>query len=114
KDIQHNLADFQRNPVISEEFRTNYTQILRANFHSLVTLLAGTEAEQRLSHYETLQKEIRQGYEWYLNETHQLPADKLRGDELGSLLNLNRAVYLSFNALLEAARSVLAIDTPGG
>jgi phosphate:Na+ symporter len=117
KDIRHNLDEFRLSDTGTvQELHHSFCHYVAANYRGLVSLLASDIPQEQpaavlLAHYQTLEEEIRRGYEWYLNEIYTvIGPDKRLHHTLSSLLNINRAAYLSTTALLEAARVLQGID----
>ena len=57
-----------------------------------------------------LKKEIREGYERFIQNIYSVSGeDKIDDEETSSLLNVNRSVYLSTSAFMESTRVLLSI-----
>lgn len=117
KDIRHNLDQFRHSDTGTvRELHHSFCHYMAASYRGIVNLLgsnlaAEQPAKELLQHYRTQLGEIRRGYEWYLNEIYTVVGpDKHLNHSLSSLLNINRAAYLSNMALLEAVQVLLRIE----
>jgi len=112
KDIGHNLADFRVSPSGTvHDLYANFCLYVTGNYHGLVTLMALPAGSHTANEYIELYRQVRRGYEWYLNEIYMVVgADKHLNHEIANLLNINRATYLSTTALFEAVRVLLNLE----
>jgi len=106
KDIRHNLDDYSVHPSGTlHDLYTSFCQYVTANYRGLALLIAHSNPATVAAEYYQLARQIRRGYEWYLNEIYTVVgADKHLNQEIANLLNVNRSAYVSTTALLEAVR----------
>jgi phosphate:Na+ symporter len=112
KDIRHNLAEFRHSPsdavVASLAEMQNEIRII---YRKLVALVSGDMPELIVDHYLELKRQLRGEYERFVSNSYAVSAEgRVDNEEMSSLLNVNRAVYLSTSALLEAVRVLLNIE----
>ena len=112
KDIRHNLMEFRHSS--SDTINTSQTSFqngVKFMYRKLVELLLNKNPELAIDHYMELKKGLRAGYEQFIRDIYSLSGkDKIDDEETSSLLNANRAVYLSTLALLESVRVLLSIE----
>lgn len=111
KDIRHNLMDFRHSssPIVNtlqDNFKIEVTLIYR----KLITLLINKNPELLYEHYMELKSYLRQSYDNFMQNIYSKSGEnKINEMETSSLLNVNRAFYLSNSALLESARILLSV-----
>lgn len=115
KDIRHHLDDYSVHPSGTlHDLYTSFCQYVTANYRGLAVLTAHSNPTTVAVEYHQLARQIRRGYEWYLNEIYTVVgADKHLNQEIANLLNVNRAAYVSTTALLEAVRVLQDIEEDG-
>ena len=112
KDIRHNLDAFRVSPSGTvHDLYASFCLYVTGNYHGLVTLMALPVSSNTANEYIELYRQVRRGYEWYLNEIYTVVgADKHLNHEIANLLNINRAAYLSTTALFEAVGVLLNLE----
>jgi hypothetical protein len=79
-------------------------------YRKLILLLINNNPELTNEKFIELKTYLRQGYEKFIQEIYSGSGQDVIDDmETSSLLNVNRAFYLSCSALLESTRILLAI-----
>ena len=111
KDIRHNLAEFRHSD--SDVIITSQTELqneVKFIYRKLAELILNRNPELAVEHYLELKKEIREGYERFIQNIYSVSGeDKIDDEETSSLLNVNRSVYLSTSAFMESTRVLLSI-----
>ncbi len=111
KDIRHNLAEFRHS--VSTVIEASYSDLsnqVKLNYRKLAELILNKNPELAMEHYEELRKDLRAGYERFLQAIYHASAEASFEDEdISSLFHVNRAIYFSTSALLEAAFVMLTI-----
>lgn len=111
KDIRHNLAEFRH--ADSEIINTSQSELqneVKLIYRKLAELILNRNPELAVEHYLELKKEIRTGYEKFIQNIYSVSGqDKISDEETSSLLNVNRSVYLAASALMESVRVLLSI-----
>lgn len=113
KDIRHNLVDFRHatSPVI-ENVYSELTQQVRTLYGMLIGLVLNKYPEVAHEKFRDLKTTLRSGYEQFQHDIYNASGeDRLDEEETSSLLNANRAIYLSTSALLEATYVLLPEPT---
>jgi phosphate:Na+ symporter len=112
KDIRHNVDEFRVSPSGTiHDLYASFCLYVTGNYHGLATLMAVPSSSNIANEYVELYRQVRRGYEWYLNEIYTVVgADKHLNHEIANLLNINRAAYLSTTALFEAVRVLLNLE----
>jgi phosphate:Na+ symporter len=112
KDVRHNLMDFRHSGYdkidqCHERFRTGIREIYR----KYARLVANRNPELSVEYILDVKAEIRARYEDLIQDIYSISGEDIASDEeISSLLNLNRSVYLSNSALLESIRVMLKIQ----
>ncbi len=112
KDIRHNLVDFRHaHQTAINTAQQNFQGNTRIIYHKLSRLLINKNPELAEDHFLELKTELRAGYEKFIQNIYAVTGeDNISAEEKSSLLNLNRATYLSITALMEAVSVYLRID----
>ena len=111
KDIRHNLMDYRHSgstqiDASHERFRAAMREIYR----KFTRLVVNRNPELAADYFLEVKTEIRARYEDLIQDIYSISAQDIVSDEeISSLLNLNRSVYLSNTALLESIRVLLKI-----
>jgi phosphate:Na+ symporter len=104
KDIRHNLAEFRHSE--SDYIQKTHTELniwFNQVNQKLLKLLLNRNPELFNDDSDSIKSEFRKTYEEILQKIYTASGENLIDDEqTTSLLNVNRAIYLSTNALLEA------------
>lgn len=112
KDIRHNLIDFRHSSsstikILQENLKNEVILIYR----KLITLLLNKNPELSNEHLIELKSYIRKSYEQFIHDIYsESGKDSISDIETSSLLNVNRAFYLSNSDLLESMRVLLSIS----
>lgn len=112
KDILHNLNEFSDadKDVIRERYR-DFREQLVTLYTRIAQLLEQDTPELGAHHFLEIRRELRRGYERSIDNIYlSVGSDILSSTETASLLNANRALYLSAMALLEAIRVLRRLD----
>ena len=111
KDIRHNLLEFRHTP--SETIQSQQAELHKwaaEIYRRLLTLIINRNPELADEHYQELKRELRTRYESFQHDIYQTSGEnRIDDEETSSLLNVNRAIYLSTSALLEATGVLLHI-----
>ncbi len=111
KDVRHNLVDFRHSMSrhvndSHKDFQTGIKSIYR----KFEVLIINRNPELALDHLLEVRGLIRSLYEKFIQDIYSVSGeDKIGDEETSSLLNVNRAVYLSNAAMIEAIRVLLHI-----
>lgn len=116
KDIRHNLAEFRHST--SDAVVDSLAQMqnaIRIIYRKLVILAGDDTPELIVDHYLELKHQLRDEYERFVSTSYALSGGgRMDNEEMSSLFNVNRAVYLSTSALLEVVRVLRGIaENPG-
>jgi phosphate:Na+ symporter len=111
KDIRHNLMDFRHSSSTTvNALQNGFKNEVELMYRKLILLLINNNPELTNEKFIELKTYLRQGYEKFIQEIYSGSGQDVIDDmETSSLLNVNRAFYLSCSALLESTRILLAI-----
>lgn len=111
KDIRHNLIEFRHSASGHlDQSHQNFQSGIRFIYRKFEELIINRNPELVVDHMIDVRKEIRARYEQLIQDIYsESGKDKVSDEETSNLLNVNRAVYLSSTALLEAIRVLLKV-----
>ncbi len=111
KDIRHNLSDFrQSSSAAVEMLQAEFQKEVVTIYKRVLVTLQNKDPELAAEHFMGLRKYVRQSYERFAQDIYaESGEDRINDMETSSLLNANRAFYLSNMAMLESLRVLLAI-----
>ncbi len=112
KDIRHNLINFRHSEsTVIKNLYDQYKKEVTHIYRKLFTLFMNTNPELALENYLDLKSYIRQSYEGFIQNIYSTSGeDRIDDMDTSSLLNVNRAFYLSNVALIESARVYLNLE----
>ena len=113
KDIRHNLVDFRHSTSDAiDQGSTELRQQVKIIYSRLASLALDEQPELAQEHFQELGTLLRSGYEKIQQDIyHASGVDQIDDDDTSSLLNANRALYLSNKALMEAVHVLLPVPT---
>ena len=109
KDIRHNLIDFRHNTSKHvEQSHNNFQNAIKTIYRMFEGLLINRNPELADEHLVEVNTFVRHHYERFIQDIYSVSGeDKITDEETSSLLNVNRVVYLSNLALIEAIQVLL-------
>lgn len=112
KDIRHNLLEFRHASSEIVQFqKTELHKWAAEIYHALLTLMNNRNPELAEENFEHVKQDLRSRYELFQQNIYRASGEnRIDDEETSSLLNVNRAIYLSTSALLEAIGVLLRID----
>ena len=111
KDIRHNLMEFRHSSSSHmAQAHTHFQTGIKLIYRKCDSLIINKNPELAIEHLVGINREIRTRYEELIQEIYAVSGeDKIDDHETSSLLNVNRSVYLSNSALIEAVRVLLRL-----
>jgi phosphate:Na+ symporter len=112
KDIRHNLFLFRQSTLTEiKDSRKDIKSSTIDFYHQVSMIILNKNPELTIEHLLLMKKSTRGEYENILQTIYfKSGEDQIQEEETSSLLNVNRAVYLSHMSLLESARVYLQIE----
>ncbi len=112
KDIRHNLMDFRQSTSNAiQELQQEFVNEVIAIYKHILRNLKNKNPKIAIEQFVELRDYIRQGYEKFSQDIYAASGkDEIDDMATSSLLNVNRAFYLSNMAMLESLRVLLGIS----